>query len=342
MQRLLIIRFSSLGDLVLTEPIVRALRHAYPRAELHFLTKLRHQHLLTLIPGLDRIHPWQPESQESLLSDLKSLHLDGVIDLHNNLRSHYVTRTLGVPVFRTRKEWFRRVAAVRLKSFGRRTPSHAVDRYAAALSPLHLSLPDPPSPCLSVPPENEAWWTRERVFRNLTGKYMIFAAGAAHATKQAPPELWQRIHASMARERDRKLILLGAPSERALLHSLADSLGTATVIAEPHICDAAAVLKSAEFVISNDSGIAHLAAALDTPTLSLFGPTHPVLGFAPLGNFADHYTVNEYCSPCSLHGKRRCHRDERFCFNRMADNVISERIKVLLDKKNAAAASRRL
>ncbi len=340
MQRLLIIRFSSLGDIVLTEPIVRALRHAYPQAELHFLTKLQHQHLLALVPGLDRIHTWRPESADALLSDLKSLRFDSIIDLHNNLRSHYVTRTLGVPAHRTRKEWFRRVAAVRLKSLGR-TPAHAVERYAAALTSLHLSLPDPPSPRLTVPPENEDWWAREQVSRNLTGKYMIFAAGAAHATKQAPPELWQKIHASMVRDSDRKLILLGAPSERMLLDSLAASFGTAAVITEPHICNAAAVLRSAEFVISNDSGIAHLAAALDTPTLSLFGPTHPILGFAPLGNFADHYTVNEYCSPCSLHGKRPCHRDEKFCFNRMTDNAICDLVKVLLDKKNAAAASRR-
>lgn len=339
MQRLLIIRFSSLGDIVLTEPIVRALHYAYPHAELHFLTKLQHQHLLALVPGLDRIHAWQGESPDAMLSDLKSLRFDGVIDLHSNLRSHYVTRTLGVPVHRTRKEWFRRVAAVRLKSLGS-APAHAVDRYAAALTPLQLRLPDPRSPRLTIPAEYERWWTRERVVRKLTGKYMIFAAGAAHATKQAPPELWQRIHASISRAFDLIPVLLGAPSERSLLDAFADSLGTAVVITEPHICNAAAVLKSAEFVISNDSGIAHLAAALDTPTLSLFGPTHPILGFAPLGNFADHYTVNEYCSPCSLHGKRLCHRHERHCFNRMEDNVICRQLKVLLDKKTAATASR--
>jgi len=338
MQRLLIIRFSSLGDIVLTEPIVRALRHAYPQAELHFLTKLQHQHLLTLIPGLDHVHTWQPESQDALIAELKSLRCDAVIDLHNNLRSHYVTRTLGVPVYRTRKEWFRRVAAVRLKSFGR-TPAHAVDRYAAALAPLHLSLPDPPSPRLAVPFANEDWWARERVSRNLIEKYTVFAAGAAHPTKQAPVELWQRIHASLVLGHDRKLILLGAPSERTLLDTLAGALGDAVVVAEPHICDAAAVLKSAEFVISNDSGIAHLAAALDTPTLSLFGPTHPILGFAPLGNFADHYSVNEYCSPCSLHGKRPCHRAERYCFNRMDDREISDKVNVILDRKRAAAES---
>ncbi len=102
------------------------------------------------------------------------------------------------------------------------------------------------------------------------------------------------------------------------------------IVTEDDIRHAAAAIKSAHFVVSNDSGLAHLASAVGTPILALFGPTHPILGFAPLGDSCRLLFCQRILSPCSLHGDRRCYRSERFCFSKMQVDEIVGKIKTLL------------
>jgi D,D-heptose 1,7-bisphosphate phosphatase len=78
------------------------------------------------------------------------------------------------------------------------------------------------------------------------------------------------------------------------------------------------ILEGALMTLSNDSGLMHLSSAVGTPVLSIFGPTHPALGFSPSGLFDQILQVDEFCRPCSLHGKRKCYRTERFCFTRIS------------------------
>ncbi len=331
MKRLLIIRFSSLGDIILTEPIVRALRATYPDAELHFLTKQHYSELLTLFEGIDRVHTYSPEWRGRLLTDLKQLKLDAVIDLHNNVRSRLVCETLGVKSHRANKQWLRRMAAVKFKKMLSQ-PQHAVERFAAALKPLGIELSSR-SPRLTVSQLAGEWWSQERSKHPVGTNYFVIAAGAAHATKMAPAELWQRLHARLSERGFVSCIIVGSESEREVLEMVAASTGGAPVFTGTSIAKTAAIVKSAQFVISNDSGLAHLAAGLKVPVVALFGPTHPLLGFSPLGEYAGSYTVNERCSPCSLHGSRECYREERFCFSRMDADTIVAKVEELIAKR---------
>lgn len=334
MPTFLVVRFSSLGDIVLTEPIIRQLRQNFPGSEIHYLTKSRFGELLSMFDGIDRVHLWESEATESeLISELRVVEFDLTIDLHNNIRSTKIRSSVGAKWVTTRKEWFKRFASVRMKWLHTK-PSHAIERYGGALKSLGIRL-NFDSPILNVGEGFRRKWVNVQGASNIPENYYVVAAGAAHETKQAPDALWELVANEIANENGSKALLVGAPSEKSSMEELKERLrqNCIGVLCDESIGLSAAAFAGARFVLSNDSGSAHLAAALGRPTLALFGPTHPVLGFAPRGPRAGFYTVDEYCSPCSLHGKRPCHREQRFCFSKMEAKKIVEQIKELVSKE---------
>jgi heptosyltransferase-2 len=331
MHSILIVRFSSLGDIILAEPVVRALRRRFPDAGLSFLTKARYLPLLQMLDGISGTYGIAEDGRfADLVAQLRRDKVDLIIDLHRNLRSSRLKSKLKVRSLGARKEWWRRFASVRLKKLALR-PSHAVERYLVALKPLAVKLRRE-APRLSLPEQYSAWWQEERQARGIAAGYSVFAVGAAHATKMAPQTLWREIADKLGERGWAAPLIVGAPTEREKLSSFSQVLGLNDnrVITEADLCRAAALIAGARFLISNDSGLAHLGAGLRVPTLALFGPTHPVLGFEPLGETASYYTVNEYCSPCSLHGRRRCFREQRYCFTRMSAAAICDKIGRLI------------
>jgi heptosyltransferase II len=328
--RILVIRFSSVGDIVLTEPVVRVLRERYPSATISYLTKTKFLPLLDMFEGISHTLGWTDDRDSAVMIErLRDGHFDLVVDLHASIRSARVRSALGTTSVRTKKEWFKRMASVKLHAIAGK-PSHAVERYFAPLRELGIESA-PQAPILHVPSEAGTWWQRQLTSSALP-KYYVIAAGAAHITKRAPESLWIGLDRSIRMRLGLSPLLLGAPSEREYLTNLAARLDEPSlgVVTEDDIRRAAAVIKSAAFVLSNDSGLSHIAAALGTPVVALFGPTHPVLGFSPMGVATVSYTIDEYCSPCSLHGDRRCHRSERFCFTKMRLDGIVDEISALL------------
>ncbi len=334
MKNVLIIRLSSLGDIVLTEPIVRQLRDLYPDSKIHFLTKARFGELLSMFGTVDEVHLWESEvAGRALIKELRLIGFDLTVDLHNNIRSAKIRSEIGAMWVCTRKEWLKRMASVRLRWL-KLKPTHAIDRYSGALKSLGYKL-EYEYPRLSVSAVAAAKWSELRGARQLESDYYCIAAGAAHETKRAPAELWYEISQNAEREFGLRALLVGGPGERELLSEVQELMGgnCAGVHCEESLALSAAVLAGSRFVLSNDSGVAHLAAALGKPVVALFGPTHPVLGFAPRGERAGYYTVNEYCSPCSLHGKRRCHRDQRYCFTKMEAAKVVSQVRELVNKE---------
>jgi heptosyltransferase-2 len=331
--KILVIRFSSLGDIILTEPVIRTIKMAYPDAEISFLTKAVFLPLLEMFANLDHRYGWADDRDSArLLDTLRQQQFDLVIDLHASIRSARVRDALGVKAVRAKKEWFKRIASVKLNAIAGK-PSHALERYLCALKELRIDgKQDPPS--LHLPEGARLWWQNKRTETAMVGNYYLIAAGAAHVAKRTPESLWVNLDRSMRNRLSIAPILIGSPAEHDYLMRLSERFDEPpiSIVTEDDIRRAAAVVESAEFVVSNDSGLAHLASSVGTPVVALFGPTHPILGFAPLGDHADFHTVDEYCSPCSLHGDRRCHRSERFCFTKMRVDTIIAKLKTLIDR----------
>ena len=102
----------------------------------------------------------------------------------------------------------------------------------------------------------------------------------------------------------------------------------------------AGILHRCEVLVTNDSGLMHLASFLKVPVVAIFGSTHPDLGFSPLGQDSQVITVNEKCSPCSLHGKRKCHRKERYCMNRISPEEVVKKTSGFLNRQKAIFVDR--
>jgi heptosyltransferase-2 len=331
--RILVIRFSSIGDIILTEPIVRTLKRAYPNAEISYLTKARFLPLLDMFAYLDQKYGWvEDRDSAGLLDTLRQQQFDLVVDLHASIRSARIRNALGVKAVRAKKEWFKRIASVKLNAVAGK-PSHALERYLAALKELGIDS-KPERPLLQVPEGAHVWWHSRCTGSAVVGNYYTIAAGAAHATKRTPESLWVALDRSIRNRFGIAPILIGSPAEHDYLTRLYERFDEPPtgIVTEDDIGRAAAAIGSANFLVSNDSGLAHLASAVGTPIVALFGPTHPILGFAPLGDHSDFYTIDEYCSPCSLHGDRRCHRSERFCFTKMQVDTIIAKLKTLVGR----------
>jgi len=328
---ILIIRFSSLGDIILTEPIVQTLRNAYPAAGISYLTRAGYVPLLEMFRGVDRTIPWMTKTGiGELRAQLQRQRYDLIVDLHRNLRSRSLCRGLSGKKIAAGKEWLKRVARVKLKWLAT-SPRHAVERYFQALENPG-TITQFPVPKLHVSEPSRVWKENTLRARGLNHDYYVIAAGSVHPTKRAPAELWAGVVRKLRESIVCAPLLVGSLDEQSYLLEVAQwlDLGDKSVFAEEDIRRSAAILEGAAFALANDSGLSHLSAALERPTLTLFGPTHPSLGFAPLGQWTSHYTVNEYCSPCSLHGKRRCYRQERYCFTKMEPEVIVEKLLSLI------------
>jgi len=137
LKKILLIRLSSIGDIVLTTPILRALRHAYPGAEIGYLTKDRFRDVLRYNPYINRLHLFRGSLAESL-AELEAVGYDHVLDLHRNLRSWYLRTGLALPTSTYPKANDRKRRMTWLKQ--RLSVPHIVERYAQALEPLGVQL----------------------------------------------------------------------------------------------------------------------------------------------------------------------------------------------------------
>jgi heptosyltransferase-2 len=317
-----VIRLSSLGDVVLTLPTVRALRQAYPQAAIDFWTKeefadvVQHDPAITHVRALDR-DARKLEDLVSMSAELEDCDL--IVDLHSNLRSRVLSFQPRIPVLRAPGYRLRRSLLVHARWLRPSPVPAAVARFGAALAPLGLAAEGAPE--LRVDPASECWagdWLSSRGM----SLPVAFAPGARHATKRWPEEYWCALADRLARA-GVPVLALSLQQERDALPLLAARLDRAGAAwcCEP-LPRMAALLSRCRGAVSCDSGLMHVAAARGVPVVALFGSTAPELGFAPAG--AGHTVLcrHERCQPCTLHGRERCPLRHFRCMTELRDAEV--------------------
>jgi heptosyltransferase-2 len=337
MKSVLIIRLSHLGDVILTEPVVRSIRAANPESRIEFLTRAQYCDAVEMFDGIDRIHaleiPGRDQTLMGLSSTIKRLcseRYDLVVDLHNNLRSWWIKFQLNANKIVTYpKNWRSRRKAVKNKTHT--IGDHTVDLYLKALNKADISGVTR-LPWLKLRGANEEVGSLLARHELQNRNYAVFAVGASHSPKRFPMNHWNSLAQNLTKSLVDKVVIVDQDYDHSLdlLNELTEA-GTVDVITGLELPNLGSILSSARFVVSNDSGVMHLSAAIGTPTVGLFGPTHPVLGFSPLGDHCRALTVNEFCSPCSKHGAKECYREERFCFTKMSNEMILSAIREVAD-----------
>jgi ADP-heptose:LPS heptosyltransferase len=310
LKKILIIRFSSIGDIVLTTPVVRCLKQQLG-AEIHYLTKQPYLPLLEANPHIDRIFTIKKNVPE-VLPDLRRERYDCVVDLHKNLRTLQVRLGLffGVKWLAFNKLNFQKWLLTALK-INRLPKIHIVDRYLAAVEPLGV--------------KNDGQGLDFSISKHQTSypiphtPYLAFAIGAQFQTKRLPVgkivEICQQI--------TQPIVLLGGKAEAADGELIAEQAGShvSNLCGKLSLQESAEVIRGATLVITHDTGMMHIAAAFQQKILSIWGNTIPALGMAPYYGTAnpDRNTSFEVeglpCRPCSKIGHQACPKGHFRCMN---------------------------
>jgi len=321
--KFLVIRFSSIGDIVLTSPVIRCLKTQYPEAEVHFLTKKRNTDLLQANPYIDKIHFFS-DSLSDTIQELNTEKYDYIIDLHNNLRSLRVKIGVKAKSYSFNKLNLRKFFLIRFRlNFMPKT--HIVDRNLKTLSHFNLSN-DGKGLEYFIPAEDEMLMSElPESYRN---GYVAIVLAGTYATKRLPAEKYK----SLISEVDGPFILLGGKSERTMADQIL-KWETGNVIdftGKLRINQSASLVKNARLVISNDTGLMHIAAAFHKKILSVWGNTTPELGMYPYlpGNGSE---ILEFkglsCRPCSKLGFHECPKKHFRCMNDLPESRIIEWVK---------------
>ena len=315
MSKYLIIRFSSIGDLVLTTPVIRCLKKQ-TGSEVHFLTKRSFKSILEHNPYIDKLYTIDEKVGE-VMKDLKQEKYDGIIDLHKNIRSLQVKFRLSAKSFSFDKINWQKWQMVNLKK--NVLPNlHIVDRYMKTVEPLGVK--NDGEGLDYFLPADEAYTQKMITFKirelDFQKPYMVFAIGAAHKTKVPPQKMIEQI----ATQTDDLVVFVGGPGEKALGDYVAvnqtniiNTAGTTT------LHESAFLIKNAKKVITPDTGMMHIAAAFQKEIVSLWGNTIPEFGMTPYLTDNQQSKIFEVknlpCRPCSKIGHEKCPKGHFKCMN---------------------------
>ena len=311
MKEILVMRFSAIGDILLTTPVVAALKKQYPDARITFLVKAQHKPFIEACPEVDRIVEWQ--KSESLWQVRKKLadvaRYDLIADLQSNLKSRLLSILTGAENKRRyRKPYLNRILLVWFKKNRYTEKLRVTDRYFAALdgllekqASLNVSLSRAKLP--------------KALEKFVSSPATLIAPGARWATKRWPSEYFASLASKILEKLPtQRIVWLGGPDETEIFTFLKEhpylkrhAKRMLFLQAELTVAQMAALADQVKVIVANDSGLMHLLSAARTPLVALFLSTVEEFGFYPLGAEAEVLTArNISCRPCNHKGLAAC------------------------------------
>jgi len=329
--KFLIIRFSSIGDIVLTTPVVRCLKKQVVTAEIHYCTKQAFHPILKANPYIDKIH-YLGNDLDALIETLKAEDYDYIIDLHHNLRTLKVKRALKKPSFSFDKLNIQKWLLTNFKIH--RLPNvHIVDRYLDTLKTFHIKN-DGAGLDYFIPKEDEL--KPEDIPTSHQAGYIGLVIGAALATKRLPLHKLETI----CKQTPHPIILLGGPedADTAKMLTAIDPVKIYNACGLFNLNESAGLVRQAKLIITHDTGLMHIAAAFKRPVISVWGNTVPEFGMTAYygDNFLAHYqggllgkkpdltleVQGLSCRPCSKIGYDKCPKGHFKCMEQQPIDQI--------------------
>ncbi len=313
MPKILVLRFSSIGDIVLTTPVVRNLKQQLSGTEIHYCTKSQFRILFKDNPYIDKVF-YLDKSLNNLIEELKREDYDYIIDLHNNLRTSIIKWRLGKKSFTFDKLNLKKWLLVNLKVD--MLPSlHIVDRYMATVKKLGVTN-DTKGLDYFIPPKDKV---NLQNYGLEPDKYIAFAIGAQHATKRLPLDKLIEVCSLQ----NMPIVLLGGKEDKTTGDSVAVAckdlpFQVINLSGQLSLNQSASFLEQSKFVISHDTGLMHIASAFKKEIYSIWGNTVPKFGMYP---YLTKYHIleknNLNCRPCSKIGYRQCPKGHFKCMNEL-------------------------
>ena len=331
MTKLLIIRFSSIGDIVLITPLLRAIKaQMKSEVEIHVLTKRSFAGVLEANPHVDRIHTIEDNVNE-VIPQLREEHFDRIIDLHSNLRSAQVKRALGAPSTSLNKYNIQKWLWVNL-GINKMPNRHIVERYFDTLKPLHIEN-DNTGLEYYIPAGKGL--SSDTIPSIMKSPFIAFAIGAAHEGKKMSPDHLVEVCKAIRKP----LVLIGGSEDRNLGEAIAQACGDKVYnsCGQWSLHQSADAVRRSALVVAGDTGMMHIASAFKKRILSLWGCTKPGLGMYPY--LPDSASIileptksdsfQPLSHPCSKLGNRCKHGMNNRCIDHISVTQVVAAIETL-------------
>lgn len=344
--KILIIRMSSIGDIILTSPLIRQLRENFPEAQIDFLVRSEYADLAKFNPYLSHILQYNIKTGWKGLRELKEFISEQaytvVLDLHRNLRSYYLRKISPRPtVLKVNKNRIIRFLLVKFKiNLYQKLYDHipsVSEKYLMAASDLcqfknelklEIFLPQ------NIADKGKQLW-RKLEKENFA---IIIAPGARHFTKRWLPELYSELIVSIHQTYGWRTLLVGSPEEASLIQEIQEKAGIEaceTVAGYFSLLETAALIKTAPVFISNDSGLMHVAAAYQIPQIAIFGSTVRELGFFPINpNAVVLENQGLECRPCTHIGRKSCPKKHFKCMIEITPERVIDAFKEVVKESS--------
>ena len=326
MSKFLVIRFSSIGDIVLTTPVVRCIKEQVENSEVHFLTKRAYRDVIEPNTHIDRFHYYNDNLSE-VLDELKSEGFDYIIDLHNNIRTYRIKQQLRVKSYAFPKLNFEKWLLVNFK-MNRLPHVHIVDRYLQTVNHLGVKN-DGKGLDYFIPADSKV--DKNDLPASFSGGYIAFVIGAKHQTKMFPVSKAINI----IKKAGKPTVLLGGKEDRERGEQISDACKDLCYNAagQYNLNESASLIEQSNLVISNDTGLMHIAAALQKNIISIWGNTVPEFGMYPYVDDSKSkvFEVDDLsCRPCTKLGFDKCPKKHFNCMMQQDNDSIVESINDLI------------
>ena len=312
--KILIIRFSSIGDIILTTPVIRCIKLQYKNVELHYLTKYKYKDILLQNPYLDLCHYFDNNFSE-LIKNLKQEKYDIIIDLHNNMRSKMLRLALATKNYVYNKENFKKILLI---NFGLNfSKLHTVDRYFLPLKDLQIKNDNNG---LDIFIDDNYI-----INFNTSQKYISWCIGGSYENKKLSDE--QIVY--VCDKLNLPIVFIGGSNENDLAEKIITKSSNNKLYnfcGKINFLESSFLVKKSNLLLTNDTSILHVGSAFKLPTISFWGCTKPELGFRSYLNPSSYEIRSKYTRPCSKHGKN-CRVLANGCVKTIKPEIIYKKVK---------------
>ncbi len=325
-KKILIIRLSSLGDILLTTPFIRSLKNKHQSVQLDFILKKHYQDALKFNPHITNLFLYDTpkENISILISELKKEKYDLIIDLQNNFRSAEIVKSLKIKTLKFNKRSFDKFLLVNFKINRLQDAPSIPERYS-------LTIPD-----FKLDDEGLELYTKNNSSDLLNGKEKIigFVPGSRHFTKKWPKEYYEKLGTFLTKS-GYTIALLGGKDDLAICHEISEKIvGSINLCNQDDLLQTCADMKECKVIVCNDSGLMHAACAMNIPVLAFFGSTVKEFGFFPYKNSNLILENNSLsCRPCSHIGRETCPKGHFRCMLDILPEKAFKAINTLIENR---------
>ncbi|MGL6115214.1 glycosyltransferase family 9 protein [Cetobacterium sp. SF1] len=323
--KILIIRLSSIGDIILTTPVLKELKRKYPHAIVDFLVLDKFKDAIEGCPYIDNLILFNKKENDGLQNliefglKLRENKYDYIFDLHGKVRSMIISKAIGVKTYRYKKRSLKKTILVKLRLIKYEVDDTIIKNYFKAFKDFDLEYKG----------EDLTFsFSEDDLKRVMEYKgYPVLAPGASKETKKWTPEGFGKLAALIYQKYKKVPLLIGGKNDYELCEEIRKISGgvSLNLAGKLSLKESGALLSQSMFLVTNDSGPFHIGRGVKCKTFVIFGPTSPGMFEYDENNVLIY--GNESCSPCSLHGDKECPEGHFSCMRNITPEIVMEYIE---------------